>query len=496
VEASALPVPVARGRIFISAKLLRLRSDEQLVALFRAGSDEAFQAIHDRYRQRLFAYIRQMLAGPRQDSEDALQDVFVRAYSALRVNGRPVSLRAWLYRIAHNRCIDQLRRPAPVPTDKLELNFESLQDPLAESERSQRLRELVADVQRLPDQQRSALLMRELQGMSYADLAIALDVSVAAVKSLLLRARTSLIEAAIARDTSCDEIQADLVYAHDHGERVPPRARRHLRDCDYCGEYRSRLRSINKSFAALTPAGPLGIGIFAKLFGGSGAAAGGAGATGSIAGGGTLAGGAATVAAGKVAALVCCAALVTAGVAQRAVHPATAPHRTHHARTAAAVPSARSAYSDARSERLVAARTGGTVYGLRHGGGGRWRATSRLRHHRAEQPLTGQDYPSYPDVVLPLDGGSVKPPTTTPPGTATTQPAQNPIAKLLHPSGSSSSGTGTSSPSGSGTSGSGSASSGSGSSGTSSGSTSSTSGSGSSSTTSSSGSSPSSPPTY
>ena len=98
----------------LATPLLRLRSDEQLLALFRAGNDEAFGAIHDRYRQRLFAYIRQMLgAGPRQDAEDVLQDVFVRAYGALRADGRDVHVRAWLYRVAHNRCVDELRRPAP-----------------------------------------------------------------------------------------------------------------------------------------------------------------------------------------------------------------------------------------------------------------------------------------------------------------------------------------------------------------------------------------------
>jgi RNA polymerase sigma factor (sigma-70 family) len=443
VEASALPVPAARGRIFISASLLRLRSDDQLVALFRAGSDEAFRAIHDRYRQRLFAYARQMLAGSRQDAEDALQDVFVRAYSALRADGRPVSLRAWLYRIAHNRCIDQLRRPAPIPTEMVDLNFGSLQDPLEATERSQQLRQLVSDVQRLPDQQRSALLMRELQGMSYADLAVALDVSVAAVKSLLLRARTSLIEAAIARDTSCEEIQADLVHAHDHGARASSRARRHLRECEHCGEYRTRLRSMQKSFAALTPAGSIGgVGILAKLFGGSGAAAGGAGATTSIAGGGTMLGGAATVTAGKVAALVCGVAIVGAGVAQRTIHSGAAPHRTHHARMAATPTPQRAAAAIEPAAPVVAARTGGTPAPPSAGGGAhqRWLA----HHRRADAPLTGQD--SYPAVVLPGDANGVKPPATTlTPNTTSTGPSPNPILQLLTPK----SGSSTSSGSGS-----------------------------------------------
>ena len=111
MEAGALRAPAALNRISVTAPLLRLRSDEQLVALFRAGNDAAFSVIHDRYRQRLFAYSRQMLGGSRQDAEDALQDVFLRAYSSLRSNDRPLSLRAWLYRVAHNRCIDHLRRP-------------------------------------------------------------------------------------------------------------------------------------------------------------------------------------------------------------------------------------------------------------------------------------------------------------------------------------------------------------------------------------------------
>ena len=134
MEASALSAPAALRRpTWQPVRLLRLRSDEQLVALFRAGSEEAFGVIHDRYRQRLFAYTRQMLAGSRQDAEDALQDVFLRAYAALRTSDRPVSLRAWLYRVAHNRCIDQLRRPVPPQADLFDVTRAPLHDPRAET---------------------------------------------------------------------------------------------------------------------------------------------------------------------------------------------------------------------------------------------------------------------------------------------------------------------------------------------------------------------------
>jgi Sigma-70 region 2 len=110
---------------------LRMRSDEELVRRFRAGDEDAFRVIHDRYRARLFAFARQMLRGSPQDAEEALQDVFVRAHAALRTDARDVSLRAWLYRIAHNRCIDELRRPAPPSPESLALLHPPPEDPIA-----------------------------------------------------------------------------------------------------------------------------------------------------------------------------------------------------------------------------------------------------------------------------------------------------------------------------------------------------------------------------
>ena len=169
MEASALHAPAGLSRLPLATPLLRLRSDEQLVALFRAGSDEAFGVLHDRYRQRLFAYVRQMLAShSRQDAEDVLQDVFVRAFGALRGDSRAINVRAWLYRVAHNRCIDHLRRPHPPAAEIFEMSRKPLLDPVDEAQRRDDLKRLVGDVGRLPEQQRSALLMREIDGLSYA----------------------------------------------------------------------------------------------------------------------------------------------------------------------------------------------------------------------------------------------------------------------------------------------------------------------------------------
>ncbi len=338
MEASALHAPVGLGRVSVSTPLLRLRSDDQLVALFRSGSDEAFRVIHDRYRQRLFAYTRQMLSGSRSDAEDALQDVFLRAYSALRTDDRPVVLRAWLYRVAHNRCIDQLRRPTPPPGEVFEMSRGPLADPIAQAERREDLRRLVADVRELPEQQRSALLMREMEGLSYADLASALEVSVPAVKSLLVRARVSLVESIEARDTSCVDIRNDIASAMDRGVRANGRVRRHVRECAGCKDYNTRMRGVQRSFSELAPGhGPFG--VLAKVLGiggaGSGAAAGGTAAGGGAA---AVGAGATAVTATKVAAIVCCAALTAGGaveIGSKDSHHVAATSQAHRSAKAA-----------------------------------------------------------------------------------------------------------------------------------------------------------------
>ena len=192
--------PVPRDRS-ITRVTLRPPSDEDLVAALRAGDDDAMTEIDRRYRDRLLAYVRRMSAGA--DAEDIVQDVLARAYTALRADDRPMALRAWLYRVAHNRCLDVLRGGSArvVLSEDIDLGAAAKTLPEVVAGR-ERLRQVVADIQDLPDQQRSALIIRELEGLSYEELAAALDTTVPAIKSLLVRARMNLARAAEERATA------------------------------------------------------------------------------------------------------------------------------------------------------------------------------------------------------------------------------------------------------------------------------------------------------
>jgi RNA polymerase sigma factor (sigma-70 family) len=451
VEASALSHPVGLGRVSLAGPLLRLRSDEQLVALFRAGHDEAFGTIHDRYRARLFAYARQMLGGSRSDAEDVLQDVFLRAYNSLRADRRQVALRAWLYRVAHNRCIDQLRRPAPAPEDVYDVNRGASKDLLDEAERREDLRRLIADVRALPEQQRSALLMREMEGLSYTELADALGVTVPAIKSLLVRARVGLVEAIEARDTACVEIRDDIASAFDRGVRASGRTRKHLRECAGCREYRGALRGVEKQLNGLAfPSGPLT--TVMKILGiggaGSGAAAGGGavavGGGGAAAGAGvatTVGGGAVAATATKVAAVVAAAAVVGGGAA---TVEKQVDQRTHRATaTPAAVvrhapsgPTALAPDTQLQVDRGVVQHTAAAASVTEHGATRAPRVTKLRDDPSGPLASPGTDAPK----VEPTTGGIVAPDDTAPDASPADATASDPGG-----SGTATAGTGTSS---------------------------------------------------
>jgi RNA polymerase sigma-70 factor, ECF subfamily len=180
--------------ILLHPTAYRTASDEQLVDLVRSGDDRAFAAIHDRYEPRLLAYARQLLGGAHHDAEEVVQDAFVRALRALRADDREMALKAWLYTIVRNRALDVLRRP--VRTTDIEPHAltlrDSAPDPCERYVRSEEIGALVAGLKRLPERQRTALVLHEMGGASHQAIAERLAVTTGGSKALVSRARAGL----------------------------------------------------------------------------------------------------------------------------------------------------------------------------------------------------------------------------------------------------------------------------------------------------------------
>jgi RNA polymerase sigma factor (sigma-70 family) len=322
LEASTLTHAQRRGLFARRSPLLRFQEDEQLVALTRKGHQHAFDTLVERYQSRLLGFCRQMLRST-EDAEDVLQEVFVAAYNAMVADERPIAVRPWLYRIARNRCLNHLRKPTADGQDTMDthphMNGVTTHERVQNREE---FRSLLEDVGHLPETQRSALLLREIDAMSYEEIAKAMDTTVPGVKSLLVRARIALAESSQARQLTCDEVRVQLAEAAEGLAKVDGPARRHIKGCDACQAFRSQLRSDTKALAALFPAGPLLIlkgALLAKLsgiFGGGGGAAGaGAGGGAGAAGAGAGAAGAGAGAAGAGAAGAGAAGAAGAGAA-------------------------------------------------------------------------------------------------------------------------------------------------------------------------------------
>ena len=173
--------------------VLSTQSDERLVDLVRAGSDPAFEAIVERYRRALMRYVSRLL--PPERAEDVVQQAFVKAYEAMRRNAAELNLRPWLYRIAHNGALNALRDRG-LGHAELDERIDGVERPDQAFERSVGLREVLVAVQALPERQRDAILLRELEGRSYEEIGATLGVTDGAVRQLLNRARNSLRAAA------------------------------------------------------------------------------------------------------------------------------------------------------------------------------------------------------------------------------------------------------------------------------------------------------------
>jgi RNA polymerase sigma factor (sigma-70 family) len=416
VEVSALKptaLPSPRG----SGSLLRLQSDERLIALTRRGQQAAFEALFSRYHSRLLAFCRHML-NSKEDAEDVLQEVFAAAFNAILADEREINVRPWLYRIARNRSLNHLRRASAIGVDSMDIHYADHGMSTGEKVlRRESFRQLIGDVQKLPETQRTALLLREIDALSYEQIAQAMETTVPSVKSLLVRARISLAEASEARQLSCAEVRSRLGEAAEGLVKVEAAERRHMRDCERCRAFRKHLKDNNHALAAILPVGPLLLLkklVLAKF--GSTASAGGAHAVGA---GGMGMGGLATAGAGalatKAAATLAAAALVTAGAVE-VDHSGT--RRRHHSTAVTASAGAVAAASGIHPVYGAPAIARSTAQPSSSGIGAR--AAAGIHHKRVHKhPLVlptpsvaSEQTPAVAPAAAPVKPAEEKPPVT------------------------------------------------------------------------------------
>ena len=273
---------------------MALRSDDALAERTRAGDEVAFEVLYERHAAGVLSFCRHMVGG-REEAEDAVQHAFAALHGELVRGSGGLRLRPWLYTVARNRCLSMLRARHEQPDERLEPSTAGLDD---EVERRADLRELLADLQDLPSDQRAALVLTELGDLSQAEVGAVLDSDAAKVKGLVFRARSGLVERRDARAAPCEEIREELAGAR-RGALRRGRLSHHLRSCPECEHYLQDIRRQRRMLALLLPVVPsvgLKRGALAASGLGVGAGAGGVAATkaiviSAIAGSAVLAGG-------------------------------------------------------------------------------------------------------------------------------------------------------------------------------------------------------------
>ncbi|MCC6831500.1 MAG: sigma-70 family RNA polymerase sigma factor [Thermoleophilia bacterium] len=260
--------------------------------LVRQGDARAFEQLVDRHRDALSRYCRGV-TGHAQDAEEAFQTTLIKAYQAIRRGDRVTALRPWLIAIARNACVDLIRQRPDWQTLTTEqaARGDDPGDMQVTRERFEGLRRDLADLKEL---HRSALLLRELNGMSHREIGDALGTSPESAKRLIFEARESLVERAAGRELDCADVRA-RISEHDGRMLRSRRLRAHLDECACCAEYRATLVNRPRQLAAMFPVLPAAVAarILQGLGLGGGAAAGGGGVAalaGSV-GGGSLLGG-------------------------------------------------------------------------------------------------------------------------------------------------------------------------------------------------------------
>jgi RNA polymerase sigma factor (sigma-70 family) len=223
------------------------RSDVELVAAVRRGSDAAFEELYSRYGQRIGGYVRGMV-GDHGRAEDVTQEIFIAALRRMRETDRPINFKPWIYEIAKNACIDSFRRTRRAQEVSLDAD-DSLSSadrgrltvvttPDAALDSKEALNDLRGAFGGLSESHHEILVLRELEGRSYSDIGERLGMSRPVVESTLFRARRRLAEEYddLSSGRRCEFVHK-MVDSGPHyslGIRDRRRIARHLAHCQAC----------------------------------------------------------------------------------------------------------------------------------------------------------------------------------------------------------------------------------------------------------------------
>jgi len=172
--------------------------ESDCIARAQRGDVAAFTELVARHQDRIYRFLLR-LTRSHDDALDLAQETFIHAWTALERWQAQARLSTWLFQIARNQAIDLLRRRQRVDFVEFDAGVgDSLADSAPTPEEAlhstQRLRALERALQRLPTEHREILLLREIEDLSYDEIAAVLDISLGTVKSRIARARTALLE--------------------------------------------------------------------------------------------------------------------------------------------------------------------------------------------------------------------------------------------------------------------------------------------------------------
>ena len=217
--------------------------------LARQRPDRAFERMYKKHAGDVYRYALVVLRNP-ADAEDVTQTTFMNAYRAIERGERPRTPQNWLIAIAHNVCRQRFRQTQRRPNE-VELN-ESLAEAAPEDEERISAEDIRRALGHLAFNQRAALVMRELEGRSYQEIAEILDLSVSAVETLIFRARRALREQ-LEESITCHEAELSISRQLDGrlSRRDKGALRAHLRECEDCASFARRQRAQRGAIRSL-----------------------------------------------------------------------------------------------------------------------------------------------------------------------------------------------------------------------------------------------------